>query len=102
MSRGVTSPVTSSLFDVNEGAGKFLEEKSSTFYSTVEKLLWIMKRSRPEIETAISLIYTRVKDPNIHDWGKLRRVLQFLIQTIGDDIIIADENIYEVLNYVDT
>ena len=61
-----------------------------------------MKRSRPEIETAISLIYTRVKDPNIHDWGKLRRVLQFLIQTIGDDIIIADENIYEVLNYVDT
>ena len=58
MSRGVTSPATSRLFDVTEGADKWLEEKSATFHSTVAKLLWIMNRFRPEIETAISFICT--------------------------------------------
>ena len=37
----------------------------------------------------------------MHDWVKLIWVLQFLNQAIGDDQIIGDENIYEVLNYVD-
>ena len=52
VSRGVTSPATSRLFDVTEGAEKLLEEKAATFQATVEKLLWRMKSSRPDIETA--------------------------------------------------
>ena len=31
----------------------------------------------------------------------MRRVLKFLIQTIGGDCVIGDDNIYEVLTYVD-
>ena len=46
-------------------------------------------------------ICTQVKYPDIHDWGKLRRVLQFLSQTIGYNHVIGADNIYEVLNYVD-
>ena len=42
-----------------------------------------------------------MENPDIHDCGKLRQVLQFLNQTIGDDHAIGDENIYEVLTYVD-
>ena len=56
VSRGVTSPATSKLFNVAEGEGKLSEEKAATFHSTVEKLLWIMKRTRPDIETTISFI----------------------------------------------
>ena len=58
VSRGVTSPATSRSFDVTEGVEKLLEEKYATFHSTVAKLLWIMKRLRPDIGTAISFIYT--------------------------------------------
>ena len=60
-----------------------------------------MKRSRPDIETFISFFCTQVKDLDIHDYGKLRRVLQFLSQTIGDDRIVGADNIYEVLTYAD-
>ena len=45
MSRGLTSPSASRLFDVTEGADKRSEEKSAIFHSIVAKLLWIMKRS---------------------------------------------------------
>ena len=61
-----------------------------------------MKRSRPEIKTAISFLFTEMKDPDIHDWGKLRRLLQFLSQTIGDDCVLGSDNIYYVLTYMDT
>ena len=43
----------------------------------------------------------RVKYPDIHDWGKRRQVLKLLSQTIGDDRVIAADNIYEVLTCVD-
>ena len=39
VSRGVTSPATSNLFDVPEGAERFSEGKSATFHSTVAKVL---------------------------------------------------------------
>ena len=60
-----------------------------------------MKRSRQDIETTISFLFTRVKDPDINDWGKRRQVLQFPSQTIGGNCVIGDENIYEVLPYVE-
>ena len=58
VSGGVTSPETSRLLDVTEGAEKFLEEKFATFKSKMAKLLWVMKKSRPEIKTAISFLCT--------------------------------------------
>ena len=39
LSRGVTSPATSRLLYLTEDTEMFLEEKSATFHSTVEKLL---------------------------------------------------------------
>ena len=59
-----------------------------------------MKRLRQDIETAISFLCTRVKYRDIHDWVKLRQLLQFLSQTIGDDRVIGSANIYELLTYL--
>ena len=101
MSREVTSPETSRLFDVTEGADKLLEQKATTFYSRVKKILCKMKRSKPYIEAAIYFICTQVKDPDIHNWVRLRRVSQLQSQTIGDDRVIESDNIYEVLTYLD-
>ena len=87
---------------MSEGADKLSEEKAATFHSTLAKLLWIMKRSRPDIEADISCLWTQVKDPAIHYWGKMIQWLQLPSQTIGDDHVIGADNIYEVLTYVDT
>ena len=72
ISRGVTSPATIRLFDVTEEAEEFTEEKDATFHSTAEKLLWTMKRSRPDIATSIYFLCTQVKDLVMNDSLKLR------------------------------
>ena len=36
------------------------------------------KRSRPDIQTAIAFLCTRVKSPDEHDWKKLGRVMKYL------------------------
>ena len=73
-----------------------------TFQLTVVKTLWVMKKSHQDIETSISLLCTRVKDPDINYWVKNRQVLQFLNQTIWDDRLIAADNLYMLLTYVYT
>ena len=65
----VTSPETSRLFNGIEGADKLTEENAKTFHSKVEKLLWFVNISLPDIETAIYFHYTQVKDLDIHGWG---------------------------------
>ena len=42
-----------------------------------------------------------MKDLDIHNWGKLRRLLQLLIQAIGGDCVKGVDNIYELLTYVE-
>ena len=65
------------------------------------RLLWIMKRSRPDLETAISFLCTRVSCPTDEDWNKLYRVLQFVKQTKDDTRIIAADNIGEMYTWID-
>ena len=60
------------------------KERSERFHSIVMKLLWICKRSRPDIEPAISFLCTRNHEPKSDDWRKLKRVLQYIYGTIDD------------------
>ena len=50
----VTSPAPRHLFDVDDNCEKLSSRKADIFHSVTAKLLYIMKRSRPDIETAIS------------------------------------------------
>ena len=59
------------------------EKDSDVLHSVVQKLLYICKHARPDIETAISFPCTRVSDPTHEDEVKLTRVLGYLEQTIG-------------------
>ncbi len=42
------------------------------------KGLFLCKRSRPDIQTTIAFLCTRVKEPDEDDWKKLIRLLQYL------------------------
>ena len=83
---------------MTEGADKLTEENSKTFHSKVEKLLWVIKGSQLDIENSIYFLCTWLKDPDIQYCGKLRRLLNFLNQTIGGNHVIGDEIIYHMLN----
>jgi hypothetical protein len=85
----VVNPAKSKLFTIIDEADDLPEERKELFHSCVAKLLWIEKRSRPDLETAVSFLCTRVQKPTEEDWGKLRRTLNFLKVTERDRRIIG-------------
>ena len=57
------------------------------------KLMWLEKRTRPDLELSISFLSTRVRQPMDSDWAKLKRVLQYLYSTIDDVRIIGIDDL---------
>ena len=71
----VSSPAKSDFFDVKEDSPELDNSKSEVFHSTVAKLLYVTKRSRPDLEPSVGFLTTRVSKSTLQDWEKLRRVL---------------------------
>jgi hypothetical protein len=72
------TPAANHLFEVNPEAEQLDEDTAQTFHRLVAKLLFICKRARPDIQTAVAFLCTRVKSPDVDDWKKLRRVMMYL------------------------
>lgn len=76
------TPAALHLFDVNDKSPKLDEARSENFHHVVAKLLYLTKRARPDIETAVAFLCTRVTKCDEDDWKKLRRVLQYINGTL--------------------
>jgi len=72
------TPAGNHLFKVREDGHKLDEEQANAFHHTVYQLLFAANRARRDIQTAVSFLTTRVKEPDEDDWGKLKRVLKYL------------------------
>ena len=60
------------------------------------KLLYNMRRARPDLETVISFLCRRVSKSDVGDWEKLKRVLAWVQETIDDKRIIGSETLVYV------
>jgi hypothetical protein len=74
----VLTPANYYLFDVRTDAKKLEGPRKELFHTCVAKLLYIGKRARPDILTAICFLATRVTASDEDDWKKLKRVLTYL------------------------
>lgn len=97
----VSTPATGNLFKVNLTASELDREKSKVFHTTTAKLLYIMKRARPDIETAVSYLMRRVSKSDEDDWQKLRRCLGFLKKTITDVRVIGAKSLSHLFTWID-
>jgi hypothetical protein len=97
----VTSPAAAHLWDVNDECELLDEDKMVIFHSVTAKLLFVTKRTRPDIEPAVAFCTTRVQKPNKDDWKKLKRCITYLDQTKNDPRIIGCNNIQELFTWVD-
>ena len=77
------TPAKEWLFKVRENNFEILldENKAEDFHTQVAKMLFLCKRARPDIQTEVEFLETRVKQPNEDDWKKLTRVAGYLKQT---------------------
>ena len=99
----VTSPVRKDLFKIKEGKGwELSQERKEEFHSTVAKSIYIEKRARPDIETAVSFLSTRVTKSNKSDWFKLKRVLRWLWTTLKEKQILGIDENGKLWTYVDS
>ena len=98
----VTSAAKKNLFTVNEDDEPLDECKSDVFHIVTQKLLFVAKRSRPDIQPTLSFLCTRVQKSNITDWEKLRRLLQFINGTIDEKLTLsADKGLTFMKTWVD-
>ena len=65
------------------------------------KLLYLVKRVRPDILTAVAFLTTRTRAPTSDDFGKLGRVLRYLNDTKELGMIQECEKDVHLLVYVD-
>lgn len=96
----VSLPHTKKLFDLTP-AEELDSHKSKIFHSVVAKLLFIMKRSNPDIETAVSFLMTWVSKRDVEDWKKLKRVLTFLKQHIDEPRYIGASDLESLFTWID-
>ena len=75
MSGSSTSSATRNLFTINDEDSKLSKQDDDSFHRNVAKLLFLSKRARPDIQTAIAFLCTRVKSPDVDDNKKLGRVM---------------------------
>jgi hypothetical protein len=67
------TPARDNLFNLGTGA-KLDTKRSEILHTFVAKGLFLCKRARPDVQQAILVLYTRVRDPNQADWERLMRV----------------------------
>jgi hypothetical protein len=96
-----TSPAADYLFKIIDGVESLDEATSEFFHATVAKLLFLCKRGRPDIQTAIAFLCTRVQHPTRHDYNKLSRVIKYLRKTKDLVLRLSADNLNIIKWWVD-
>ena len=62
------TPASKFLFEVNEDAEKLDSETGDFFHHNTAKLLFLCKRARPDTQTAVAFLCTRVQQSDVDDY----------------------------------
>ena len=97
------TPAAEYLFQtIKENKAKYTpEEQAINFHHDVAKLLFVSTRARLDIQKAVAFLTTRVKSPNVDDWGKLKRVMKYLNGTRNLKLIFFVDNLGIIRWFVD-
>jgi hypothetical protein len=83
-----TTPAANHISNTNPNVTKLDKEKAEIFHHLVAKLLYLSKRTRPDIQFPVAFLTTRVREPDIDDWKKLGRCLCYLKGSMELDLTL--------------
>ena len=101
MKGAMSTPAANHLFEVNPDAVKLGKVEAETYHHLVAKLLYLSKRSRPDVLLAVSFLCTRVQAPDEDDWKKLGRCLRYLNDTKDLYLTLEAEDLTTIRWWVD-
>eukprot|EP00975_Prorocentrum_lima_P005592 1214074-Prorocentrum_lima.AAC.1 len=107
-----TTPATFNLFqvsqqevgEVEEGRGEVIllsKTRREKFHSTVQKLLYMSKKARPDILTSVAFLTTRVLRPTYEDEKKLKRLLSYLHGTRELGLTLCGSKGMTITSFID-
>ena len=85
----VSTPASDVLFTNRTETEHLDDHMKDQFHTYVAKLLYLSKRTRPDISLVISFLTTRVKQPNKDDWNKLTKCITYLESTKDLPLILS-------------
>jgi hypothetical protein len=88
VTRTAATPAAEYLFTVRDSP-KLEPKKAKIFHSIVAKLLYLGKRTRPDILTAVIFLSSRVQDSTEDDYAKLTRLLRYTNSTKTLGIVLS-------------
>ena len=74
-------PASNQLFEVNKTALNLRKEDAQIFHTIGAMLLFLRKRSWPNILTGVAFLTKRVRDIEEYDKKKLSRVIKYIQST---------------------
>jgi hypothetical protein len=77
------------------------KRESIWFHSKVAKLLYISKRTRPDILFSVSILSSRVSNPSSSDLEHLRRILGYLNNTKEKKLVLKPYKDMQLLTHTD-
>jgi hypothetical protein len=97
------TPALEHLFDVRPDEERTLinEEQAQAFHHAVAQLIFTSARSRKDMQTAVSFLTTRVKQPDKDDWGKLKRLIKYIHGTVYMPLILKADSLIVIKWWVD-
>jgi hypothetical protein len=87
------TPAAEHLFKVNDEATPLTQRQATVFHNFVAKCLFLTKRARPDIATAVAFLTTRVKASDEDDWKKLTRMIRYLRGSIELSLILRADSV---------
>jgi hypothetical protein len=95
------TPAGLHLFTVNKKAELLDEPTAELYHHHTAKLLFLSRRARPDIQTAVAFLTRRVKAPDKDDYKKLRRTIQYLRGTVDLELTLEADDVHVVKWWVD-
>jgi hypothetical protein len=95
------TPAGDDLFTVDDSKEKVSESRAQFFHTYVAKTLFLCKRARPDLQTAVAFLCTRVQACNDDDYKKLIRMLKFIRATEDDYLTLSATSLHNVRWWVD-
>jgi len=96
-----STPATVDLRKIDENSPTLSEDERQEFHSLVYKLLYLGKRTRPDILVTTQFLSTRVNLSTQQDKLKLDRVLHYINETSYMGILLSANSPIEVIAYID-
>jgi len=95
-------PAVNTLFKRSIGSTLLDDKKADIFRRFVPMVLWAMKRSRPDCETAVSFLMKRVIEPIRDCLYMFTRLMSWIQRSVEDRRIIGADDLIYMLTMTDS